>query len=328
MKDLIDQFERYLREILGITVVPAPWKGTSRLPFFLRDRYGFFEAPLGGATCLLIVGKPGRDESPAMIRKHIEQVRAKRNGPVVYVRDRIVAYNRKRLIAQKVPFVVPGNQMYLPMLGVDLREHFRGKPHPARKSFRPSTQVLLIHVLQRAPGKFSPTELAPTLGYSVMTMSRALDELQAAGLGESSRSGRDRSLHLTEPKLAIWKQSQPFLRNPVKSRIPIRMTPELDLPGPIAGLSALARYSMLGEPDNTVVALSARDWKSLRQRQTVTEAAGGESGGLIVEVWNYDPALLAREGVVDRLSLYLSLRGDPDERIEGALDQMMGEVAW
>ena len=297
------------------------------MPFFLRDRYRFFEAWLAGSSCLLMVDKGGREESPGAISKHIEQIRAKWTDPVVYVRDRIIAYNRKRLIEQKAPFVVPGNQMYLPMLGVDLRERF-GKPPAARGRFRPSTQALLIHTLLRGTESSSPTELAATLGYSVMTMSRAFDELQAAGLGESSRSGRDRSLHLTEPKLAVWKKSQPFLRDPVKIRRPIRMMRDRDLPGPIAGLSALARYSMLGDPHNTIVAMSARDWKLLSQHQTVIETASDESDVLIVEVWSYPPTLLACEGVVDRLSLYLSLRKDPDERIEAALDQMMENIAW
>ena len=327
MQDLLDQFERYLRETLGMTVTPTPWEAASRVPFFLRDRYRFFEAQLAETPCLLMVDKGGREESPAVIRKHIEQVRARWNDPVIYVRDRVVAYNRKRLIEQKTPFVVPGNQMYLPMLGVDLRERFR-KPLAARGSFRPSTQALLTHMLLRGTENLSPTELAATLGYSVMTMSRALDELQATGLGESSRSGRDRSLHLTEPRLAVWKKAQPFLRDPVKSRCPIRLARDLDLPGPRAGLSALARYSMLAEPHNAVVALSTRDWKLLRQREAVTEAAGDEPDGLIVEVWSYAPTLLATEGVVDRLSLYLSLRGNPDERIEAALDEMMEAVAW
>ena len=327
MQALIDHFERYLCETLGLAVTATPWERASRVPFFLRDRYRFFEAQLAEMPCLLMVDKGGREESPGAIRKHIEQLRAKWNGPVVYVRDRVVAYNRKRLIEQKVPFVVPGNQMYLPMLAVDLRERF-GKPEPARASFRPSTQALLIHMLLRRTENPGPTELAATLGYSVMTMSRAFDELQAAGLGESSRSGRDRVLHLTEPKLTVWKKSQPFLRDPVTSRHPILMTRERDLPGPGAGLSALARYSMLAEPHNAVVALSAREWKSLRKGQTVIEAAGDEPDVLIVEVWSYAPTLLGGEGVVDRLSLYLSLRGDADERIDAALAQMMEDVAW
>ena len=327
MKDLIDQFERYLRETLGITVTPTPWEGASRAPFFLRDRYGLFEAQLAGTTCLLMVDNGGRQESPGAIGKHIEQVRTRWSGPVVYVRDRVVAYNRKRLIEQRIPFVVPGNQMYLPMLGMDLRERF-GKPPAARESFRPSTQALLIHILLLEPENLSPTELAPTLGYSVMTMSRALDELQAAGLGESARSGRDRSLHLTEPKLAVWKKSQPFLHDPVKSRHPIRIAPVRGLPGPIAGLSALAQYSMLAEPHNAVVALSALDWKLLRQKEAVTEAAGDEPDAIIVEVWSYAPTLFTSDGVVDRLSLYLSLHGNPDERIEAAIDQMMEDAAW
>ena len=133
---------------------------------------------------------------------------------------------------------------------------------------------------------------------------------------------------MTEPKLAVWKKSQPFLRDPVKSRHPIRMSRDRNLLGPRAGLSALAQYSMLGEPHNAVVALCAPDWKLLRQREAVTEAASDEPDAIIVEVWSYAPTLLAGEGVVDRLSLYLSLRGDADERVEAALDQMLGDVAW
>ena len=36
----------------------------------------------------------------AAIRKHIDQVQAKWNETVVYVRERITAYNRKRLVEQ------------------------------------------------------------------------------------------------------------------------------------------------------------------------------------------------------------------------------------
>ena len=37
----------------------------------------------------------------------------------------MASYERKRLIEQKVPSIVPGNQLYLPDLGLDLREYFR-----------------------------------------------------------------------------------------------------------------------------------------------------------------------------------------------------------
>ncbi len=75
----------------------------------------------------------------------VVQVQAKWNETVVYVRKRITAYNRKRRVEQKIPFVVPGNQMYLPVLGLEFREYFR-KPRPHQSELRPSSQAVLIYL--------------------------------------------------------------------------------------------------------------------------------------------------------------------------------------
>ncbi|GEM_PF-3944963 len=42
-----------------------------------------------------------------------------------------------------------------------------------------------------------------------------------------------------------------------------------------------------------------------------------------IEIWKYDPELFAREGVVDPLSLYMSLKDTKDERVEMALEQQV-----
>jgi hypothetical protein len=47
-----------------------------------------------------------------------------------------------------------------------------------------------------------------------------------------------------------------------------------------------------------------------------------------IEVWRYPPALFAERDVVDPLSLYLSLKGTSDERIEASLDEMMRKLGW
>ncbi|MCD4670922.1 MAG: transcriptional regulator, partial [Actinomycetia bacterium] len=164
------------------------------------------------------------------------------------------------------------------------------------------------------------------LGYSSMTMSRAFDELEAAELGKSSPLGRERLLRLEEPKREIWAKAQSFLRNPVKKRRNIRPM-QHKLPGPRAGLSALPRYSMLAEPENTVVALSQEAWKSLQQREAVVKVAVHDPDVLNVEIWSYAPTLFAGD-VVDPLSLYLSLRGAKDERVEAAIEHMIEDVKW
>lgn len=329
MNDLLAQLERYLQDTLGITSTVTPWEEGRHFPFFLRDRYHFFKSQILGQACLFMLDKAEQEEPPATIRKHIGQVQTKWGDPVVYVRERITAYNRKRLVEQKIPFVVPGNQMYLPALGVDFREHFR-KPKPGEREINPSSQAVLIHALLRDTENLSPTILAAKLGYSAMTMSRALDRLDAAGIGKPSATGRgrDRRLHLVESRREVWEKARPLLKSPVKSCHAIQMMQDRHLPGPQAGLSALAHYSMLAEPKNVVVALSRENWKSLRQRDDVELVMPDEAYSMIVEVWSYAPTLFARDGLVDRLSLYLSLRDMADERIQVALDQAVEDVPW
>jgi len=328
MSNELSQLKRYLHETLGVEIRSTRWDEDTRLPAFLRNLYSFFEVRLLEASCLLMLDTREQEQSPATIRKHMDQVKTRWDGEVVYVRARVTAYNRKRLIEHKLPFVVPGNQMYLPMLGIDLREHFK-KLRTETHKFSPSTQALVIHVLLHGTSKriFTPTEMAGSLGYSAMTMTRAFDELESSNLGDMFLEGRERCVRFAKPEKEIWAKAQPFLRSPVKKRHYITPMND-DLPGPGAGLTALAGYTMLAEPANPVIALSGEDWRSLKQRHQVDEFPSREPGALEIEVWRYAPSLFAEGKAVDRLSLYLSLKGSQDERVEAALEEMMKGLQW
>ena len=328
MTDELSQFKRYLHETLGTEISLTPWDESIQLPFFLRNLYTFFKVRMLGISCLLMLDRNEQEQSPATVRKHMDQVQDKWDGEVVYVRARVTAYNRKRLIEHKLPFVVPGNQMYLPMLGIDLREHFK-KLRTETHKFSPSTQALVIHVLLHGTTKkiFTPAEMAGCLGYSAMTMTRAFNELESADLGDIFLEGRQRYVRFAESVMDTWTKALPFLRSPVKKRLyikPLNANPQ----GFRAGLTALADYTMLAEPANPVIALSGEDWKSLQQRQRVNEFPSPEPGALELEVWSYAPSLFAKDEVVDRLSLYLSLKESQDERIESALEEMMKGLPW
>jgi len=327
MADILSDIRDYLDHAAGLAVAPRPWCGAAHLPPFLQDRYEFHEVQLHSTPCLLMVDRHDHDEPPATVRKHIDQVRQRWDGPVVLVRRAVTAYNRKRLIEQCVPFIVPGNQMYLPPLGIDLRERYR-RLQAERPQLRPSSQAALIHMLLHSDEDFGLAELASALGYSAMTVSRGLDELETAQLVDSYQHGRERRVHLADAKRGVWQRAQPYLRHPVHRRHWALPTERRGLPGPRAGLSALAAYSNLAEPHNVVVALSRDDWRWDQQRDALREVEAPGADAMQVEVWTYPPALFADEGLVDRLSLYLSLRETDDERMEAALESMMGDVQW
>jgi len=313
---------------LGVVVSPRLWAGGSRLPFFLQDGYRFFAMRLLGIPLLLMEDRQKEGRPPAMIRKHMAHVLAQWDGEVVYVCERVTAYNRKRLIEHKVPFVVPGNQMYLPMLGVDFRERFRKqRVTPARVS--PATQALLIHVLLHGVvgGEDMPSAMARRLGYTPMTMTRAYDELESAGLVEVFREARHRRMRLAGSAGDVWVKSRELLRSPVRRRVYTESLPVIKS-APCAGLAALARYSSLAAPATPVVAIGRKEWRLWKQRHAVPELSAQDPDAVEIEVWCYDPALFARDAVIDPLSLYLSLRDTQDARVEMARDEMMEGLTW
>ncbi|MGO9719836.1 MAG: hypothetical protein ACLPOA_04410 [Methylocella sp.] len=321
------ELERYVHDALGVSVKTTPWSGAGQLPPVLRERYRFAKAELLGLRALLVIDTNPEEQSPATVRKHMDLLQTKQHADLIYVRAQVTAYNRKRSIEQKVPFIVPGNQMYLPMLAIDLREHFRRIREKA-PTFSPSTQVVVLHALLRDAGQVMiPAELAPQLGYSAMTMTRAFDELETAHLAEVTVRGRERCLRFIGGRREIWGNALLFLRSPVSKRLFIRRIKEAE--GAIrGGLTALAHFSMLAPPEYTIYALSREDWKALRQRHKTIEVPAQDPDASEIEVWWYPPALFAEDGIVDPLSLYLSLKEDRDERTETALEEMMEKFKW
>ena len=327
MQTVLHELERYLHDALGVSVKTTPWSGVGQLPPVLRERYRFAKAELLGLRALLVIDANPEEQSPATVRKHLDMLQSKQPAELIYVRARVTAYNRKRLIEQKVPFIVPGNQMYLPMLAIDLREHFRRIREEA-PTFSPSTQVVVLHAMLRDAGQvLIPSEMAPLLGYSAMTMTRAFDELETAKLAEVTVRGRERCLRFIGDRREIWEKAQPFLRNPVSKRLFIRRINGAE-GATHAGLTALAHYSMLAPPAYTTYALSREEWKTLRQQHKIIEVPVQDPDVSEIEVWWYSPARFAEHGMVDQLSLYLSLKADHDERTETALEELMEKIEW
>jgi hypothetical protein len=269
--------------------------------------------------------KDEEEQTPATIRKHMHVVQKKWDHEIIYVHPKVSSYNRKRLIEHKLPFVVPGNQMYLPFLGIDLREHFK-KIRNTNPQCSPSTQTVVLYaLLHGTENGFTPKTLAKFLGYTPMTMTRAFDELQAAGLGEIAMEGRERVLRFERNRKKLWEMARKFLRNPVKKRLWIKKFFDKP-PGVKAGLTALAQYSALAEPANPVFAMAGKKWKKIKNRTDVLELTIAEPEACELEIWSYSPRLFASDDTVDRFSLYLSLQASDDERVESALEKMMEKI--
>ena len=319
----------YLDKTLALQTQMTPWADTKVLPFLLRERYDFFTIFLLNTKRLLMVAKEKTEETPAVIRKHTEMVKQHWDGELIYVPQVITPLNRTRLIEQKVSFIVPGRQLYLPDLGVALSEHFKKFAMTPIKAYSPATQFILMDVFNNGFGEaLNGTTLAKKFNFSPMTSTRVFNELEETGLAAIQTRGRERRLEFNLSKRELWEKAKTFFRDP------IRMTQknyerDLDSRGyMVAGLTALSRYSNLAEPEEKTYATDMNPDLRVKTRKEFLYPDWDPEQKACVEVWSYDPKRFAKEGIVDPFSLYLTLRWDQDERIEGALEEMMEKVEW
>lgn len=320
----------YLHEILGPTPQISRWNGSAKTPYYLRDAFDFHELTLLGRKLLLAIEQRKKGAAPTGIRDQITALERIADMPVVYVTTALASYERKRLVQQKVPFIVPGNQLYLPELAIDLREYFRRRAVPPTAGFSPSTQAMLITALLRAPWNsvWHPGHAATTLGYTSMTLSRALKELAEADIGEIRYERRARLVHFAGGPAAVWERAKPFLRSPIK-RVVWSLPAETLRPSeaPIAGFSALAEQSNLAEPQWPVRAVTSQQWLPAT-RTGLTPLPEPVSGAIEWQLWTYDPGLGTSRKIVDPLSLTLSLQSQSDERVQLALEELKEHYPW
>lgn len=322
--------QRYLQEVLATGGVRIrPWEDAQRLPFYLHDAYGFAEVVLFDRLCVLVIADRPVDID-ANIRRHLEVVAKHATQEVlpVYVTMALASYERRRLIVQRVPFIVPGNQMFLPPLGVDLREYFRERLDNTSNALSPATQALLFTALLRPwENEVHPERLNERLGYTPMTVSRAARELQAAGLAKIFTVGREKWLRFDGGPGDIWQRAKTWLRSPVRRSVWTAHANDLIEDAPLTGLSALAAQSALVDPAHPEHAISSERWKRA-QRKDLMVLRAPEPGAILWQIWRYDPIHLADQGLVDPLSLIVSLRDDTDERVQQAITQMEARLPW
>lgn len=327
MTSILKSFETYIYDDIGISLPKSNRIKVTSLPYFILDEYVLYRTNILHKEYILLITKTDQEVSPATIRKHTDLVREKFCEDIIFVHPSISSHNRRRLIEYKVPFVVPGNQMYLPDLMIDLRDHFYSA-RSIKTKFSPSTQTVILYILHHYPAQpFIPSQLANQLGYSNTAMTRAFDEIEAANIGRHDIEGRQRWLWIQDEKLSFWKKVLPCLKTPIRRQLWIRTLPD-ELRKYESGETALSDYSMLSPSRHKTFAAERKDWEFYKRRDDIEVLKSKEEADFQLQIWNYNPKIFAKGEMVDRFSLYLSLKDNDDERIQGALEEMMETIEW
>ncbi|WLG51438.1 hypothetical protein [Pseudomonas sp. FP1742] len=370
-RDLIE-LKVYVESVLGLKLRLKPWEHVKILPYVLRDRYEFFVTEILGAKCLILKEHPQREASVADVAKHMQAINKllEKKSPetsdlMVFVTDALPSYDRKRLVEKGVQFIVPGNQLYLPAFGMDLREYYRQRLEKPQV-LSPATQSMLIQFLIKG---WQPRLLTTrstfekSFTYAKMTVTRAIKELTDLDIVQPGKEMGEAAIFFHLSPKETWEMAKDYMRTPVKKTLWLNAIPEaFDTPMLLAGEAALAEMSLLASPKVPGFAMTTAQFDHIRELaqsdhlQKVNTAYGVEIGfwgstsktakskrettfpyfevpqnhaACCIQFWNYEPLHSnIAIGVVDPFSLYLSLKDDHDDRVQMCLDEMMENVKW
>lgn len=325
---LAEAAEAYVRRSFGLGLDLTPIEPVS-VPHFVLDRYKLWRGRLGGRSLVLMALREPRRGVTADYLKHRDLVRRQLGVDLVLLLlAHVPSAERRQMMERRVGFVAPGAQLYVPEALLDLRERATTVAVAPADQISPTTQLLLLAVLQGAALEDEHlTDIAGRFNVSIMSMSRALDELEGLQLAKARHVGRQRRLHMLLGGRELWEAIRERLQSPVRKVRSVGGRIDEHV-APLAGESALARYTMLAPPRVETRAILSAHWKGLEERLALRPALAFDDERTEIQTWAYNPEILARDGVIDRLSLYLSVRASPDERVAQAAEELMETFEW
>jgi len=286
-----------------------------RLPLDIRLRFAPYLLDFNGQKMVVLEVKKDTHITPDKAHKLLPGIERLVEMPVVFLFKQLAYYERDRYIQKGVFFLVSGKYAYLPYLIINAKAATSG----IRNTLSATAQyILLYHLQMRGLDGLTISELEEILPYKYVTLTRAIKTLESLELCTTSlNEERKKVLCFPLKGRELWQQALPYMVNPIAKTVFADGINGAQLV--MSGINALAHYSMLAEVEQTAYAITKEDMKKAQ-----LENANPMDGSIKVEVWNYPP--MAADGYVDRLSLYLTLKDDPDARTEKELDKMLEQI--
>jgi len=331
---------RYIEETMGIqpTATPLAKSYLERLPMYIHETFKLYSINLFNTGIILAELKNEDELSIQQTEKQVQQIKNLLNLKVVVVLENVQAYNRKRLIEKGINFIVPGKQLYMPDMLIDLRESFvHPKVKQKNETLLPSAQFILIyHIIHRNQQwkleEHPFKEIAQKLAYTPMAITNAIDNLKYHELIEVEGE-KEKFIRFRYDRHELWNiaHQQNLLVNPVIKTVYVDEKPE-SLFLFYSNASALPEYTDLNPSRQEYFAIEKTVFYGLQKSNALVNPNEYE-GRYALEIWKYNPLTLVDElpndmAVVDPLSLYLSVKESRDERIEMALEQILEKFIW
>lgn len=314
--------DNYLTEVFGEKVMVNKYNDILKIPMFLTNEYEFFESKLQDKLYVLLRVQSKRILIDKII-KHILKLRELGIERPVLILEDMRASQRKLFVVNRLAFIVPGKQIYLPYICLNLNEKILLKPAKIEK-FTAATQCVYLHILNQIGQDVNTRQITLDLGIAQISTNRAIRQLVLLGaIEESGPTTRKRYNRIS--KKDFWKIGKDYLIDPVLKKIYLSEKPKgINLY--LSNQSALAELSMVSDSHIESYAISKIDLEKINKDTLIADYEADSRVCLIIEVWRYQPGLFTDNNIVDIYSLYAEFKDQEDPRIEIEFEQMLEEA--
>jgi hypothetical protein len=240
-------------------------------------------------------------------------------------------YLRKKLIEEKVSFVVLDMQIYLPTLGMvyyKKRRKYLEKANLEKDySFTPSEQSLVLYLIINKRNNFQINSIAKELDISSMSVSRAAKLLCTKNILKRSGPSNNLLFSINGTLETLYYHAESHFINPVKKEFYISKNHYswIEKYVILSGESLLSQISMLSEPANRVFAIEKKIWETLIIENEVEYFDNTKDECIIVEVYSHK-LIKNSENKLHHLLLFLSLKDHYDERVLKELEKIKIDI--
>lgn len=316
--------EKELEKAFGLSFAISEHKEKNGLPRYLSTGRKIYKAQYEQFD-FYIIKLPSAIDSRVLYKEKL-LYEEKFGAPVAFWFETLTKNNRNAYVKHHLPFMMVPTQIYLPFLGILFSKKFTGAEGSALLQLTVNAQMILLYLLYNKQADYTKKELALRLGLDPVYVTRGTKELLSRGFIAEKRKGRSVEVGLTIDSKELFNVASSVLSSPVSNVIYVRKTEDV-VRLPKALDFALSEISMLNPPEIAVYACFKKS--RIVDKFEIIDEPGWEKPSEIckVEMWNYDPVKLCENGIVDKLSLYASLKDTKDPRVQGELENVLEEFS-
>lgn len=300
------------------------------MPLYLKNEFMFHRVEVLDRRFILAEFLNSESVTIDRIKNRKSKIKEffEKDESIVFVFNDTNDYQRRRLIEERISFIISGKMIYILELGTIYSEKantkYNRQVNMKNEQMKPATQSLLIYLLRTQNFDSSMSEIAGEISVSTMSVSRAFHELVQFEIVKVNYNEEKEQYSLNGSRKEVWEKALPYMSNPVIKTVFIdhdSVTNRQFELLKISGESALSRYSMLSAPSEEVLGVHKKDFKD--NFNNVRLLPIKEIDSLVVQIFNH--TLYSKDDALDELSTALVLIDNPDERVKGQVDRMLAE---